>query len=44
MNNKIQIKNLYKIFGDKADQALKLVQGGLSKTELLEKHGHVLGL
>lgn len=41
---KISIKNLYKIFGPKADQYIELVKGGLSKSDLLEKHHHVLGL
>lgn len=41
---KIQIKNLYKIFGARPKSVLKHVQDGMSKTELLEKHGHVLGL
>jgi glycine betaine/proline transport system ATP-binding protein len=41
---KISIRNLYKIFGGDAAAALKMVQDGMGKTELLEKHGHVLGL
>ena len=41
---KIQIKNLYKIFGPKPKSVLKHVQDGMSKQELLEKHSHVLGL
>jgi len=41
---KIQIKNLYKIFGPNPKSVLKHVQDGMSKAELLEKHGHVLGL
>ena len=41
---KIQIKNLYKIFGTSPKSVLKHVQDGMSKAELLEKHGHVLGL
>ena len=42
--SKIEIKNLYKIFGPKGAKMVELVKGGLGKSELLEKHGHVLGL
>ncbi|MBX2878697.1 MAG: glycine betaine/L-proline ABC transporter ATP-binding protein [Granulosicoccus sp.] len=41
---KIRIENLYKIFGAKPQSVLQHVQQGMSKTELLEKHNHVLGL
>ena len=41
---KIQIKNLYKIFGNNAEGGMDLVSDGISKQELLEDHGHVLGL
>ncbi|MEM7209154.1 MAG: betaine/proline/choline family ABC transporter ATP-binding protein [Pseudomonadota bacterium] len=41
---KIKIQNLYKIFGQKPQSVLQHVKDGISKTELLEKHGHVLGL
>lgn len=41
---KIRIKNLYKIFGKKPNQAMKLVNQGVGKQELLDQHGHVLGL
>lgn len=41
---KIKIKNLYKIFGNKPDQAIALVRQGISKQELLDEHKHVLGL
>ena len=41
---KVSIRNLYKIFGPEPAEALKLVKQGVGKTELLEKHGHVLGL
>ena len=44
MNNFIEIKNLYKIFGNNATQALNLVKTGISKEELLEKTNCVLGL
>ncbi len=41
---KIQIKNLYKIFGKNPKSALEQVKDGIDKDELLEKHNHVLGL
>ncbi|WFU12081.1 glycine betaine/L-proline ABC transporter ATP-binding protein (plasmid) [Rhizobium sp. CB3090] len=40
----IEIKHLYKIFGPNPKAYIDAVQKGLSKTELNEKHGHVLGL
>jgi glycine betaine/proline transport system ATP-binding protein len=41
---KISIRKLYKIFGDDPEPALQYVKEGMGKTELLEKHNHVLGL
>ena len=41
---KVKIKNLYKIFGDTPEKVLPQVQGGMTKPELLEKTGHVLGI
>jgi glycine betaine/proline transport system ATP-binding protein len=41
---KISIRNLYKVFGDDPVPALQMVKEGMGKTELLEKHNHVLGL
>ena len=41
---KVSIKNLYKIFGDDPKSVLQQVIDGVGKTELLEKHGHVVGL
>ncbi len=41
---KIQINNLYKIFGKNPKSALEQVKDGVNKDELLEKHNHVLGL
>ena len=40
----IEIKNLFKIFGPGASSYLEAVRNGLSKTELIQRHGHVLGL
>jgi glycine betaine/proline transport system ATP-binding protein len=41
---KIQIKNLYKIFGSNDKTMISHVEGGMGKPELLEQHGHVLAL
>ena len=41
---KIQIKNLYKIFGKSPQKALKSVQSGMGKDALREETGHVLGV
>ena len=41
---KVSIKNLYKIFGANPESVLGEAQAGMSKADLLEKHGHVLGL
>ena len=43
-NVKIAIRGLYKIFGDDPEAALERVRAGVRKTDLLERHGHVLGL
>jgi glycine betaine/proline transport system ATP-binding protein len=40
----IRIRHLYKIFGRSPRTFLDAVKGGMSKAELNEKHGHVLGL
>jgi glycine betaine/proline transport system ATP-binding protein len=41
---KISIRNLYKIFGSEPQEMVPHVRAGMGKAELLEKHGHVLGL
>jgi len=40
----IEIKGLSKIFGPHPDRIVPLLRQGLRKSEMLEKHGHVLGL
>ncbi|WP_299861085.1 glycine betaine/L-proline ABC transporter ATP-binding protein [uncultured Hoeflea sp.] len=40
----ISIRNLYKIFGSNPEAYIDAVKGGMTKTELNEKHSHVLGL
>jgi glycine betaine/proline transport system ATP-binding protein len=43
-NIKISIRNLYKVFGTDPQAVLQHVRNGMGKSELLEKHQHVLGL
>ncbi|GHS84189.1 proline/glycine betaine ABC transporter ATP-binding protein [Pseudomonas sp. PAGU 2196] len=43
-NAGIKISNLYKIFGPNAGDYVDAVKKGMPKSELLDKHGHVLGL
>jgi glycine betaine/proline transport system ATP-binding protein len=40
----IQIRSLYKIFGPTPEKFLQPVRDGMSKEELRDSHGHVLGL
>ncbi|MEJ8307686.1 betaine/proline/choline family ABC transporter ATP-binding protein [Agrobacterium larrymoorei] len=40
----IEIRNLYKIFGSNPQSHVDAVRNGLTKGELNEKYGHVLGL
>jgi glycine betaine/proline transport system ATP-binding protein len=40
----IEIRNLYKIFGPTGGAFIDQVKAGMSKAELNETHGHVLGL
>ncbi len=41
---KVVIRDLYKIFGPDPQSVVDLARNGMSKTDLLEQHGHVLGL
>ena len=43
-NSTVEINGLYKIFGARPKQYMDAVKEGMSKQELQEKHGHVLGL
>ena len=40
----ISVRKLYKIFGPTPEKFLELVQNGMTKAELRDTHGHVLGL
>ncbi|SPU53725.1 quaternary amine ABC transporter ATP-binding protein [Bordetella trematum] len=42
--SKIEVKNIYKLFGPHPQKYLKLAQEGMSKEALLAKTGHTLGL
>jgi len=42
--SKIEIKNVYKIFGHDPSKVLPMVQNGATKEEVLEKTGHTVGL
>jgi len=42
--SKIEIKNVYKIFGNTPLEVLPLVKEGATKEEVLEKTGHTVGL
>ncbi len=41
---KLSVRKLYKIFGQNPASLMAAVRQGMDKTELLEKHRHVLGL
>jgi len=43
-NSNIEVKGLYKIFGKSPEKFVDSVKNGMSKKELQEEHGHVLGL
>ena len=42
--SKIEIKNVYKIFGNNPQSVMQMVRGGANKEEVLEKTGHTVGL
>ena len=42
--SKIEVKNVYKIFGDSPAKVLPMVKDGATKEEILEKTGHTVGL
>ena len=42
--SKIEINNIYKIFGDKPQSIMQMVKDGATKEEVLEKTGHTVGL
>ena len=42
--SKIEINNVYKIFGNNPKSVLQMVKDGATKDEVLEKTGHTVGL
>ena len=42
--SKIEINNIYKIFGNDPDSVMGMVQSGSTKDEVLEQTGHTVGL
>lgn len=46
MSNKVKVsvQGLYKIFGEDGASKVDLVKNGMTKADLLDQHGHVLGL
>ena len=42
--SKIEINNIYQIFGNKPDSIMPMVQDGATKEEVLEQTGHTVGL
>ena len=42
--SKIEISNIYKIFGNDPDSVMDMVKGGSTKDEVLEQTGHTIGL
>ena len=42
--SKIEINNVYKIFGSNPKSILPMVKDGASKEEILDKTGHTVGL
>ena len=42
--SKIEIRNIYKIFGNHPDQILPIVKEGANKEQVLEETGHTVGL
>jgi glycine betaine/proline transport system ATP-binding protein len=44
MTEKVVVKNLYKIFGEHPDKALKLLQEGVDKSEIFDRTGQTVGV
>ena len=42
--SKIEINNVYKIFGNNPKSIIPMVKDGASKEDILEKTGHTVGL
>ena len=44
MKERLIVKNLYKVFGDRPEDAMKLVRQGVDKTEIFARTGQTLGV
>ncbi|UCE32038.1 MAG: glycine betaine/L-proline ABC transporter ATP-binding protein ProV [Burkholderiales bacterium] len=44
MSEKVVVKNLYKIFGDRPREALKLLESGVAKEEIFDRTGQTVGV
>ncbi len=44
MNKKIEINNLYKVFGKNPEQVFPLLEQGMSKEDILDKTGNTIGV
>jgi glycine betaine/proline transport system ATP-binding protein len=42
--SKIEINNIYKIFGNKPQSIMPMVRDGATKDDVLEQTGHTVGL
>ncbi len=42
--NKVQVKNLYKVFGDNPNMAMEMVRAGQNKDQIFQQTGMVLGV
>ncbi len=40
----VEVKHLYKVFGDRPEHALELLEGGVSKAEIFERTGMTIGV
>ncbi|WOI10257.1 glycine betaine/L-proline ABC transporter ATP-binding protein ProV [Thalassospira lucentensis] len=44
MTDKIVVKDLYKVFGDRPDQAMQMISDGIDKAEIFDKTGQTVGV
>ena len=44
MTDKVVIKNLFKVFGNNPEQAIKMVRDGIPKAEIFAQTGQTVGV
>ncbi len=44
MNAKLEVKHLYKVFGDSPEKAMSLLEQGVDKSEILDRTGQTVGV